>query len=118
MDDIKVKDFIKTKTIKVCYIYAVELNDDETIKKVAYYRYDEEEKKFVDRNWDVQSFANQLVKGNWIAYAGKITGTGDEQKMNNPSLVTVKTIDGNLYLTTASDEEDSNNLAKLPKFKS
>lgn len=34
MKDIQKKDFINEKTLKVCYIYQVELNDDETLKRV------------------------------------------------------------------------------------
>ena len=115
MKDIQKKDFINEKTLKVCYIYEVELNDDETLKRVFYYRHDENG-NLVGKNWDVNSFANEIINGEWLAYAGKIE---DEENpvMKNPSLVTVKTIDGILYLTTASDDEKTNNLLNLPKHK-
>lgn len=115
MNDIKKKDFLNEKTLKICYIYGVELNDDETLKKVFYYRHDEKG-ELIDRNWDVKSVANKIINGEWLAYAGKIEGK-ENPVMKNPSLVTVKTIDDVLYLTTASDDEKSNNLINLPKYK-
>lgn len=115
MNDIKKKDFLNEKTLKVCYIYGVELNDDESIKNVFYYRHNEDG-ELIDRNWDVKSVAKKIINGEWLIYAGKIEGKEDPA-MKNPSLVTVKTIDGVLHLTTASDDTKSNNLLNLPKFK-
>lgn len=115
MKDIQKKDFLNEKTLKVCYIYQVELNDDGTLKNVIYYRFDENG-KLIKRSCDINSFANKIINGEWLAYAGKIEGE-ENPAMKNPSLVTVKTIDGVLYLTTASDDEKSNNLLNLPKHK-
>ena len=115
MDDIKKKDFLKEKLLKVCYIYGVELNDDGTLKKVFYFRYDENG-ELTERNWDIKSVANKIINGEWLVYAGKIEGK-ENPVMKNPSLVTVKTKDNVLYLTTASDDEKSNNLLNLPKFR-
>lgn len=110
MKDIKKKDFLKEKTLKVCYIYKVTLNDDGTIKLVHYYRYVDGDLE--NRNWDVESFACKIINGEWLAYAGKIEGK-EAPTMKNPSLVTVMTKDGKLSLTTASDDEKSNNLLEL-----
>lgn len=110
MKDIKKKDFLKEKTLKVCYIYKTETNEDGTLKNVHYYRYDNN--VLVAKSWDIESFANKIIAGEWLAYAGKIEGK-EEPVMKNPSLVTVKTIDNKIYLTTASDDDESNNLLEL-----
>ena len=110
MEDIKKKDFLNEKTLKVCYIYKTETNDDGTLKRVYYYRYDSN--NLVAKNWNIESFANKIIAGEWLAYAGRIEGK-ENPIMKSPSLVTVKTIDGKLYLTTASDDDESNNLLEL-----
>lgn len=116
MKSISKKDFEKTKTIQLCYVFGIKVNKDDTIERVYYYRYINEVGSFEARNWDVQSFAKKIINAEWIAYAGKLSGSGDDMKLENPSLITIQTIDGVLYLTTASDDSKSNNLFNLTRF--
>ncbi|MCQ2815124.1 MAG: hypothetical protein MJ227_02395 [Bacilli bacterium] len=75
-------------------------------------------KKIVSRFLNVEDFAQHIFKGEWIAYAGKLVKCDkDKEKLTNVSLITVLTVGGKLYLTTASDDTISNNLKSLPKFK-
>lgn len=116
--NIKASEFLKEKKVKVCYVYQVELDDDDNLAYVGYRRYSDADEKIVEKSWDVQSFAKKIFNGEWIAYAGKLTKDDEGvEKLTNVSLVTVLTIEGNLYLTTASDDSKSNNLKSLPKFK-
>ena len=118
MKDIKTKDFLTTKEVLVCYIYAVSKNEDGTLSLVYYYRKNKNN-SVITKDWycGVSEFAKYLIDGERIAYAGKIAEKDGEKTMINPSLVTVKTIDGKLVLTTASDDTESNNLLNLPLVK-
>lgn len=117
MDDIKVKDFIKTKTVLVCYIYGITKNDDGTIKLVHFYRESLAGDKIIKKySLSVDNFAKEMIDGNRIAYAGIIKTKNGVELMENPSLVTIRTNDGKLCLTTASDDSESNNLLNLPEY--
>lgn len=117
MDDIKVKDFIKTKTVLVCYIYGITKNDDGTIKLVHFYRESLAGGKIIKGNsLSIDNFAKKMIDGNRIAYAGIIKTKNGVELMENPSLVTIRTNDGKLCLTTASDDSESNNLLNLPEY--
>lgn len=118
MKDIKVKEFVPTKEVMVCYIYGVTKNSDGTLRLVHYYR-KSESGNATTKGWycGVSEFANYLINGERIAYAGIIETKNGVETMVNPSLVTVKTDDGKQLLTTASDDSESNNLLNLPEIK-
>lgn len=115
MDNIKVKEFIKTKTVLVCYIYGITKNDDGTIKLVHYYKKDDNSDTISKGyKWSPESFAKSMIKAERIAYAGVIKSKDGVEFMEDPSLVTIRTNDGKFCLTTASDDSESNNLLNLP----
>lgn len=117
MDNIKVKEFIKTKTVLVCYIYGITKNDDGTIKLVHFYRQSLDGDKIIKGNYlTPEMFAKSMIKGERIAYAGVIRNKDGVEFMEDPSLVTIRTNDGKLCLTTASDDSESNNLLNLPEI--
>lgn len=117
MEDIIVKDFITKKELLVCYIYGITKNDDGTIKYVHYYKKSDKSDTII-KNWycSPSAFANYLINGERIAYAGRIETKNGVEVMKAPSLVTIKTEDEKLYLTTASDDSESNNLLNLPEI--
>lgn len=119
MKDIQVKEFLAKKEVMVCYIYGITKNDDGTIKMVHYYRKSKNGDD-ISKGWHcgVSEFAEYLINGERIAYAGVIKENNGSETMINPSLVTVRTIDDKAILTTASDDIESNNLLKLPEIKS
>ena len=117
MKDIRVKEFLAKKEVMVCYIYGITKNDDGTLKLVHYYRKSKNGNN-VSKGWhcDVSSFADYLINGDRIAYAGIIKVNNGNESMINPSLVTVRTNNDKLILTTASDDTESNNLLNLPEI--
>ena len=118
MKDIKVKEFLPKKEVMVCYIYGIAKNDDGTLKMVYYYR-KAKNGDDISKGWHcgVSEFADYLISGERIAYAGAIKVNNGDEIMISPSLVTVRTNDGKLILTTASDDTESNNLLNLPEIK-
>lgn len=117
MEDIRVKDFLVKKEVMVCYIYGITKHDDGTIKLVHYYRKSENGDD-ISKDWHcgVSEFAEYLINGERIAYAGVIKETNGNETMINPSLVTVRTNNDKPILTTASDDTESNNLLNLPEI--
>lgn len=97
------------------YVYAVEYDDkstkqtQEVIKKVKYYRWDNQENKLVKKNWERENFAKALEAKEFKAIAGNDCG---DTFTNAVEIVAYKQ-DGNTWIKTSPDDKKYNNLEFL-----
>ena len=115
MSDIKYSSAKKEKTIHIIFVHAVEMNKEETaIAKLKYY-----EKKS-DGHWsesktiEVDVLSKNIYNDEIVAWAGRLDNS-NHQFANVCKIVTQIT-NGQYYVTSVTDGDESNNLENLPGY--
>ncbi len=97
------------------YIYMVEYDkkpneEYEVITKVYYFRWAEEENKFVKRYCANKKFAKELYNEEFSAWAGK---EETDRLVNVVKVLAYKQDDGEYWIKTKADDSKENNLELL-----
>lgn len=115
MPDINYLSAKKEKTIRIIYVYAVEMNDEKTaISKLKYVEAKGDGKWSEPRFIDVNSLSKSIYNDEIIAWAGRVDNKNN--KFTNVCKVVPQIIDGQYYVTSVTDGDVSNNLENLPGY--
>lgn len=115
MSDIKYSSTKKEKTIRTIYVYAVEMNKEKTaIAKLKYFEKKEDGKWDNSKTIDVSSLSKSIYNDEVIAWAGHVDN--DNHKFANVCKVVPQITDGQYYVTSVTDGDESNNLENLPGY--
>ena len=115
MSDIKYSSAKKEKTIRVIYVYRVEMNKEGTaISKLKYVESKGDGKWSEPKFIEVDSLSKSIYNDEIIAWAGCVDNKNN--KFTNVCKVVPQIIDGQYYVTSVTDGDETNNLENLPGY--
>lgn len=115
MSDIKYSSAESKKTIRIIYVYGVEMNEEKTaIAKLKYFEKKDDGKWSVSKIIDVRSLSKGIYNDEIIAWAGHIDN--DNHKFSNVCKIVPQIDNGCYYVTSVTDGDKSNNLENLPGY--
>ena len=115
MRNIKYSNAAANKTVALIYVSRVKMNEDNSaISKLYYYEKDDNNKWSDEKTIDVSNLSKKIFNDEIIAWAGRLDNTNHQ--FANVCKIIPMIKDGYLYVTSVSDEDESNNLENLPGY--